>query len=340
MADIDVVIVGAGLAGLVAARELTAAGARVRLLDKGVGPGGRLATHRIDDATLDHGAQFFTVRSDEFDDLVEHWRADGASVERWSTGFAQATDVRAGPPGVTSTAGDGHPRYVVTGGMETLAKTLARGLDVVVDTCVTAIWARDGRWRVAATGVQGMRTYDAAAVLCTAPVPQALALLDRGATVLPPDAEASLRALAYDPCLALLAVVDRDPELPTPGGVQFAEGPVRWLADNARKGVSAVPAVTLHAAGDWSATWYEAADRVVGVTLYAWLAPWLGPASVRTWQVKRWRYSQPRNPADEHVVRTDVDELPIAFAGDAFGHARVEGAARSGLAAAAALVRG
>lgn len=335
MADSDVAIVGAGLAGLVAARELTATGARVRLLDKGVGPGGRLATRRIGDATVDHGAQFFTVRSDEFDQLVERWRADGAPIERWSSGFAQATDVRAGPHGVTSTAGDGHPRYIVTGGMQTLATTLARGLDVVADTRVTAIWPRAGRWRLAATGVDGMRTHDAGAVLCTAPVAQTLALLDRGGTTLPEDADATLRALAYDPCLALLAVVDRDPELPAPGGVQFAAGPVRWLADNARKGVSTVPAVTLHAAGAWSATWYEAADQVVGATLHAWLAPWLGGASVHRWQVKRWRYSQPRDPAEQRSVRADVDGLPVVFAGDAFGHARVEGAARSGLAAAA-----
>lgn len=339
MADRDVTIVGAGLAGLVAARALTAAGVSVRLLDKSVGPGGRLATRRIGRATVDHGAQFFTVRSDEFGQMVERWRADGAPIERWSPGFAQATDVRAGPRGVASTAGDGHPRYVVTGGMRTLAKTLARGLDFVADTCVTAIWARAGRWQLATTGVHGMRTYDAGAVLCTAPVPQTLALLDRGGITLPADADASLRGLSYDPCLALLAVVDRDPGLPAPGGVQFAAGPVRWLADNARKGVSSVPAVTLHAAGDWSATWYQAADQVVGATLQAWLAPWLGRASVQTWELKRWRYSQPRDPTDRRAVRADVDGLPILFAGDAFGHARVEGAARSGLAAATTFVR-
>ena len=61
-----VVIVGAGIAGLVAARELAASGVDVRVVDKGRSVGGRLATRRIGDARLDHGAQFFTVRTPAF----------------------------------------------------------------------------------------------------------------------------------------------------------------------------------------------------------------------------------------------------------------------------------
>ena len=61
-----VAIVGAGLAGLMAGRTLAEAGHEVVLLDKGRSPGGRLATRRIGAATLDHGAQFFTVRSEAF----------------------------------------------------------------------------------------------------------------------------------------------------------------------------------------------------------------------------------------------------------------------------------
>ncbi len=335
--DPDVLIIGAGLSGLVAARALSDAGSRVRLLDKSVGPGGRLATRRIAEATLDHGAQFFTVRSDEFAGLTDRWRAAGAVIKRWSAGFAQASDVRAGPDGITATGHDGHPRYVVAGGMNRLAAVLADGLDVVAGAHASAAWTRDGQWHVATTGPDTPRTHRAPALLCTCPVPQALALLGRGATTLPPAADTVLREIAYDPCLALLAVLDRGPGLPPPGGVQFAAGPVRWLADNARKPVSDRPAITMHAAPDWSFAWYDATDADVGATLSAWLTPWLGPATVQASQVKRWRYAQPSAPIDRHVLSTDVDGTPVVFAGDAFGHARIEGAARSGLAAAAAL---
>ena len=62
----NVVVIGAGLSGLIAAQSLQAHGHKLLVVDKGRSPGGRLATRRIGPATLDHGAQFFTVRSEEF----------------------------------------------------------------------------------------------------------------------------------------------------------------------------------------------------------------------------------------------------------------------------------
>lgn len=340
MADPDVLVVGAGVAGLTAARSIVDAGRTVRLLDKGIAPGGRLATRRIDGATLDHGAQFFTVRSDRFEALTWTWRDRGAPIEQWSRGFAQASDVRDGRDGVTSTVGDGHPRYRVRGGMNALAKVLARDLDVQTGVQATALWVRGGRWHVAVGRPEGPTVHRAAALVCTPPLPQTLALFARGDTPLPMSIAAALGAVTYDPCLALLAVLDTDPALPPPGGVQFASGPVQWLADNARKEVSARPAATLHAAGPWSAACYDAPDDVVGPTLLAWLGPWLGAGNVTTWQITRWRYAQPRELVDQAALTADLGGVPVAFAGDAFGHARVEGAACSGLAAADALLAG
>ena len=72
-----VVVIGAGVAGLMAAQSLVKNGHDVVVLDKGRSPGGRLATRRIDDATLDHGAQFFTVRESSFESHVAEWIASG-----------------------------------------------------------------------------------------------------------------------------------------------------------------------------------------------------------------------------------------------------------------------
>ena len=49
-------------------------------------------------------------------------------------------------------------------------------------------------------------------------------------------------------------------------------------------------------------------------------------------------YAQPIDCYPERFLHTAVDGLPIVFAGDAFKHARVEGAALSGLAAAESLL--
>ncbi|MBC7927970.1 MAG: NAD(P)-binding protein, partial [Bryobacteraceae bacterium] len=66
-------IVGAGMAGLTAAGALRARGWAVVLLDKGRGAGGRMATRRIGESGLDHGAQFFTVLDARFRDAVNRW---------------------------------------------------------------------------------------------------------------------------------------------------------------------------------------------------------------------------------------------------------------------------
>ena len=53
----DVLIVGAGVAGLCCARELQAAGRHVRVLEKSDAPGGRVRTDRVDGFLLDRGFQ-------------------------------------------------------------------------------------------------------------------------------------------------------------------------------------------------------------------------------------------------------------------------------------------
>lgn len=55
--DVDVVVVGAGLAGLAAARVTTAAGLRTVVLEASDGVGGRVRTDRVDGFLLDRGFQ-------------------------------------------------------------------------------------------------------------------------------------------------------------------------------------------------------------------------------------------------------------------------------------------
>ena len=97
-----VVVLGAGMAGLTAAKLIAHSGQDVTVLDKGRRPGGRMATRPMSGgAAADHGAQFFTVRSESFSTVVEGWVAGGVAHE-WCRGFSSE---------------DGHPRFAAVNGM-------------------------------------------------------------------------------------------------------------------------------------------------------------------------------------------------------------------------------
>ncbi len=309
-----VVIVGAGISGLVAANELRAAGADVAVVDKGRSPGGRLATRRIGAATLDHGAQFFTVRTPAFQRRVDAWIERGL-VTVWSHGFGST---------------DAHPRYVAPAGMNSLAKDLAVGLDVSCSTMAFAVRPTGSQWQVVIDD-GSVRVADR--VVVTTPLPQAFALLADAAIEL----DDRLMRTEYDRTIALLATLDRPPRIEAPGGVQGPSDHVAFVADNVAKGVSATPAITLHASAAWSETHWERHTAEVLASLVDLAGPWLGDAAIVEAHVKKWRFATPRTPwPDPCWVSADG---AIVLAGDAFDGPRVEAAHNSGLAAAHTLLR-
>lgn len=81
----DILIIGAGLAGLLAATDLQASGFHPLIVDKGRGVGGRLASRRIGSTTFDHGAQFITARTPRLAALLSEWQRLGLVTE-WYRG--------------------------------------------------------------------------------------------------------------------------------------------------------------------------------------------------------------------------------------------------------------
>ena len=80
-------VVGAGIAGITCARQLAAAGSRVRVFERAAVPGGRLAAHHSDGGDFDIGAQYLTVQNEAFADEVRRWV--GADLLRsWDANLA------------------------------------------------------------------------------------------------------------------------------------------------------------------------------------------------------------------------------------------------------------
>ena len=317
--DVEILIVGAGMAGLSAATELRRAGRRVLVLDKGRNVGGRMATRRIGEAVFDHGAQFITARSARFRATLGGMVEDGAVVE-WCRGFAEQAD--------------GHPRWRGHPGMTAVPRLLAAGVDVRLETQIISVSQMASGW-LART--KNGETFTAGALLLTAPVPQSLVLLDVGGFQLTEQMRMRLDAIEYERCLVVLAVLDGPSQISSPGGRQFSDGPISWIADNQVKGISPEPAVTIHASHAFSVEQWDGDRQQSGRELLRAAAPWLR-ASVKEFHVHAWRYSKPLR-VEESACLLAHDAPPLLFAGDAFAGSKVEGAALSGWAAAEILTQ-
>ena len=317
------IIVGAGISGLLAASTLQREGWEVTVLDKGRGVGGRMATRWVGEGNFDHGAQFFTVRGERFACLVEGWLKAGVAAE-WARGFADAE----GRPNE-----DGHPRYRGSEGMTSIPIYIARGLDVRTGETAVRVDVGDDSWEVVCES--GLRVAGNALVLA-APVPEALDLVSSGSYTLSDVAKRQLEAVSYDPCLALMLLLEGPTRVPEPGGIQIKGEPLDWIGDNRRKGISEAPAVTVHAGPEWSRSHFEDDESEVVDTMISLAGDRLGtalaPAVVAT-SLARWRYSWVTNPHPEPCLVAS-DDPPLLFCGDGFGQPKVEGAALSGLAAA------
>jgi renalase len=318
-------VVGAGIAGLSAARKLHGAGWQVTVLDKGRGVGGRLATRRIDDGVFDHGAQFVTVRSELFASVMEELGSAGAIYE-WCRGI--------GTPDHPPNGGDGHPRYQGTGGMTAIPKFLARNLDVRLRHRVVQLKQSAGQWHA---HMETGQTFSADALISTAPVPQALDLLDLGGVELPEDSRAALDNIKYFRCLAVMALLEGPSGIPAPGALRDVDDAISFLCDNQIKGISPdAAAITIHGSPSFSHEHWTVDERHVVEWLTKKASRYLH-SPVRSANLHRWRYAQPIEAHSAKFIRIDGD-APILFAGDAFNGPRVEGAALSGMAAADSLL--
>lgn len=311
------IIIGAGMAGLSAAHELIGQGWAVTILDKGRGVGGRMATRRIANSRADHGAQYFSVRTPEFRQLIQKLEAEGV---------AKAWDL--------SEAGVEHLRYLGTLGMSAIPKYLAQGLNIELQQRATLIESGATGCRVT---TESGGTFQANALILTIPSPQALTLLGDSHIALPEFDRIALENITYQPCLAVIALLNQPSQIPAPGLKILKNNGVEKVIDNQQKGIAPEqPTVTIHATAAFSTENLEGDLREAGQQLLDQLTDWIPAESVAEYQVHRWRYSLAEVRHPEGYLRVPAP-FPLLLGGDGFGLGNVEGAFQSGFQMAQAL---
>jgi hypothetical protein len=321
------------MSGLVAAGHLHRAGTRVVVLEQESIVGGRMASWRStrdaatefgSPAVFDQGAQYFTIKDVQFERLVRGWEEAGL-VREWTQGFATSDG---------SFYADGLARYRGVPDMSAIPDHLARDLDVRLDFRTNKVEWLGTTWRVTAEDGQ---ILTAKSLILTPPVPISLALTDAGLVEVPKRQRDFLNRIEYEPCLAVMVILQDGANLPMPGGMWSVGEPISWIADNHIKGVSPIPgAITIHAGPEFSHDQWQSTDEAIIQELVASAGDWLGSRVIEGW-VKRWRHSKPFLTYPEPCLSIRKPG-PLVFAGDAFAGPRVEGAALSGMAAATKLL--
>jgi predicted NAD/FAD-dependent oxidoreductase len=95
-----VAVIGAGLSGAACAQALRERGVAVEILERGRGPGGRMASPTLHGRRVDVGAAYFTVKDPGFTAVADEWVARGLA-RPWTDTFDVVSpggrDVTTGP---------------------------------------------------------------------------------------------------------------------------------------------------------------------------------------------------------------------------------------------------
>ncbi|WP_086740204.1 NAD(P)/FAD-dependent oxidoreductase [Erythrobacter colymbi] len=309
----DILIIGGGMAGLSAATALAGTGARIIVLDKGRGPGGRMAARRVviagEQVSIDHGAQYFTARDPAFRTTIAAWEQAGVAA-RWPAA--------------------GEDAWVGTPGMNACVRHMAASLDMRWNVRAERLSREGALWRVAA----GEEAFTAHTVLVAVPAEQAAVLL---ADVAPAMA-ARAAGVTSAPCWAVMA------GFAAPVGYApdtfRADGPISWAARNSAKPKRAgVETWVIHASPQRSRELIDLPKDEVAALLLAdfFAATDTAPAEPQHLDAHRWLYAQPEVRKSEGPL-FDAG-LQIGIAGDWLHSPRVEGAWLSGRMLAEAVLQ-
>lgn len=324
-------MIGAGVAGLACASELTRLGASVTVFDEGKVPGGRVATLATPHGNFDHGAQYFTVLNSRFATMAALW-AERALVQPWDGRVIAFSEGRMFKQAMTA------ERYVALPSMSELARHLAKGLELCLSTRIECVDRRSGLWQLYASDGRALsvRGFDALAV--AVPSPLAVQLL-KGNTELVHNATPVQWMPCWSVSLALAQSVGADFE-----GAFINDDPILgWISrDSAKPGRSAVNGVAerwvLHAKPRWSVDYAEVDPEQAGQWLLRAFSARLGrvvkPLAITAY---RWPYAMAVNPLSQSCLWDG--KRRVGMAGDWCSGPRVEDAYLSGMALADTMSR-
>jgi hypothetical protein len=312
-------VVGAGISGIACAAAAAARGVPVRIVDRGRGIGGRMASRTLRDTgtswdgrVVDIGASYFTARDDGFVSVVDRLIARDI-VRPWTDAFHVA-----GPEGVIGVR-TGPMRYCAPHGLRSVVEAMRddAGVSVTSQVDVAEVSVHDG------VRVDGEPTE--AVALCM-PGPQA----HRICAAVPPS------SLLWEPVIAVTMVFDEHWWHQLDGAFVNDHPTITWIADDGSRRGDDAPVLVAHMASVASAMHLDdPMTAIPGVVAATQRVLWFTELPTFV-DAHRWTYAKPASAhAEPFWLHPD---LPIGVSGDEWAAGpRVESAWLSGTALGVAM---
>lgn len=337
---LEIAIVGAGMAGIACANQLQAAVRQgTAIFEKSRGVGGRLTTRRMFDTCVDRGTCYISPKGDRFRGLFDRLIAANI-VETWTDTTHTLTK-----NGDLLADADIYPRYVAPGGMNQIAKYLAKDLDVRFGQRAISIQPDGKLWRLTLEGAP--TEILARTVILAIPAPQAVDVLASSANILPEKFLNDLRAIEYYPSIAVAAgytdvqLAQWEAAYPQVRSITCTDDPILgWIGlDSSKRHQPASPVFVLQSTANFAARYpnqedMESASRAMLARAQERFLPWFPDCQ---WQHPHlWRYAFPKSPRSDSYLSIDAP-APLFCTGDWCRGRKVEDAYLAGLAVAEAI---
>ncbi len=315
-----IAVIGAGLSGLVAGLSLQQ-DHDVTVFEKSRGMGGRMATRYQGGFEFDHGAQFFTARSRDFQDflqpllqsgVVESWRARFAELNRDEIASRRDWDAQ-------------NPHFVGVPGMNAVGKFLGAGLTVRRDTRIDQLEPGNSGWRLQDDEGSEFGQFDW--VILAMPPTQARALAPADSGLAGVCGSVTMKA-----CFAVMLGFEKPLRLAWDAAlVRGAD--ISWVSVNSSKpGRPDGFALVVHSTNAYADAHIDSDLESVKSHLLAEITEVVGAktGSAVVQQLQRWRYANAdRRDGSDFFIDED---LRLAACGDWFSRGRVEAAFASAFA--------
>ena len=307
-----IAIIGGGLSGIALANQLPQSSI-VTVFEKSSGVSGRMATRSASPFEFDHGAQFFTSRSDAFkeflspylaDEIVTEWRPRILNLEKGKRSFKRLWY---------------ETHYVAQPKMTSLVKAMAASIDIKLKTKIERIERQNDRWSLISDEEVVGECFDW--VISAVPALQAQEIFNASGVSL-----AGLSLVEYSPCFALMVGLSSEVQLNFDAAI-VKNSPIKWIAVNSTKtGRLETKALVVHSCNSWAHDNLEGEPSHIQDQLVSELSALTGLSAEEFSHIDiaRWRYAKVSKVAPQELCLNA--SLKIAACGDwCFGN-RVEDA--------------